>query len=241
MPLPSQETSGSLNRFVLETIDPATECPIQEIGFDAADVAELAALLHLPVEEFDPRALYDLDAADVDQIKARFNLVFDPGNAPVRLRGRHRMDDLPYKVHTGRELAMMLAGTKPLAAFCGQYPPHPSVEEIPQRLFDPYVAQGRFVKREFVVPEKISAPNHCGIVLGIHIVLYALPHEEWRINAHILLGDVAAKSGWSEALERMEGTLLGYADWQNDIHIVNYRKQQSARRKASATENPREQ
>ena len=34
-----------------------------------------------------------------------------------------------------------------------------------------------------------------------------------------LLMDNAAKSGWSEGLERMQGSLLGYEDWQNDIYI----------------------
>jgi hypothetical protein len=29
----------------------------------------------------------------------------------------------------------------------------------------------------------------------------------------------AEKAGWNEGLERTEGSLLGYADWQNDVHI----------------------
>jgi hypothetical protein len=40
----------------------------------------------------------------------------------------------------------MLNGTKPLAAFSGQYPSSLDIEEIPEGVFDPYVAAGIFVK-----------------------------------------------------------------------------------------------
>lgn len=53
----------------------------------------------------------------------------------------------------------------------------------------------------------------------MRIVMYALPHQEWRINAMILLMDTVAKAGWSEGFERMQGSLLGYEDWENDIFI----------------------
>ena len=49
--------------------------------------------------------------------------------------------------------------------------------------------------------------------------MYALPDQEWRINAMLLLLDTADKSGWSEGFERMQGSLLGYEEWQNDIFI----------------------
>jgi hypothetical protein len=53
-------------------------------------------------------------------------------------------------------------------------------------------------------------------------VLYALLGEEWRIDAYILLWDVAGKSGWNEGLERLEGRLLGYEVWQCDFQVKNY-------------------
>lgn len=116
----------------------------------------------------------------------------------------------------------MLKGIKPLACFHGQYPDHPEIEEIPESLFDPYVAAGRFVKREYVVPignREHVVPTDTGRVLGTRRVMYALPTQEWRINAMILLWDTAAKTGWNEGFERMEGSLLGYEAWQNDIFI----------------------
>ena len=54
-------------------------------------------------------------------------------------------------------------------------------------------------------------------------VLYALSHEAWRIEAYLLLWATAEKSGWNAGFERMEGSLLGYEDWQDDIHIARWR------------------
>ena len=51
------------------------------------------------------------------------------------------------------------------------------------------------------------------------IVLYALPQQAWRIDAYLMLQDAAAKSGWNEGFERMQGSLLGYEDWQNDVFV----------------------
>ena len=77
----------------------------------------------------------------------------------------------------------------------------------------PYVAAGRFIKRvQHGIRIKGLGPEH-------RRVFYAQPGEEWRIDAYILMKKVAERSGWGEALERMEGSLLGYEDWQNDVFI----------------------
>ena len=31
-------------------------------------------------------------------------------------------------------------------------------------------------------------------------------------------------TGWTAELEREEGTLLGYQDWQNDIHMKGWKR-----------------
>jgi hypothetical protein len=113
----------------------------------------------------------------------------------------------------------MLEGSKPLACFSGPYPPASDFEEIPERLFDPLVEQGRFVKREYVMLAGYGGPALQSAGLRMRIVMYALPHEEWRIDAMTLLLDSAAKCGWSEGFERMQGSLLGYKDSQNDVFI----------------------
>jgi len=202
--------------FVLRAVDPDTASIAHEARFEVADAATLCALLQKPLSEFDPRAYYELDPEDVTILVRHFHLDFDGHASVVELHPWHPNDDLPYRVHTGRELALMLAGTKPLAAFCDEYPSLHGVKVIPEKEFEPHVAAGRIVKREDIA---LAAPTVRGPRSGIRRVLYALPQESWRIEAYMLLWKTAAKSGWNAGFERMEGSLLGYEDWQNDIHI----------------------
>ena len=206
-------------RFVLEAIDQTTECVTSDVSFEVSDVRELYRMIGINAAEFAAGAVQDLQARDVVQLKSRFEIAFEPEAGAVRLRYWNPIDGLPYKTHTGRELALMFDGSKPLTYFTGQYPPASDVEEIPDRLFDPYVEQGRFAKREYVMLAGYSGPALRRAGLRTRIVMYALPHQEWRINAMTLLMDSAAKCGWSEGFERIQGSLLGYEDWQNDIFI----------------------
>jgi hypothetical protein len=206
-------------RFVLEAIDDTTECIDSEATFVVDDTAEFCRIVGISAGEFDSGAAYDLQAHQVVRLKSRFKIPFEPESRVVRLRHWRPHDELPYKIHTGRELALMLAGTKPLAYFTGQYPPAPAVEEIPERLFDPFVEKGRFVKREYVMLACFGGPALQKAGLRTRIVMYALSHQEWRINAMTLLMDSASKSGWNEGFERAQGSLLGYEAWQNDIFI----------------------
>lgn len=202
-------------QLVLEICDPKTECVKSRVEFEVADVDGLAALLK--IGDFDPFATYDLDKKDTERLKAYANVQIESGSGAARLRRRQEYDDLPYLIHTNRELELMLKGVKPLASFVGQYPPNPDIEEIPERLFDPYVNDGRFVKREYV------ELGTAGDTLRLRRVLYALPVEAWRIDAYILMRQAADKSGWNEGFERMEGALLGYTEWQNDAHLEKWR------------------
>jgi len=205
---------------MLEAIDPSTECPVKNAGFSVTEdeLSILCSILNTTPAEIGG-AEYDLDANVVDDIIRRFAVGFDPRGLPVRLRPHLKSDDLPYRIHTGCELALMLAGTKPLAYFSGRYPSNPDVEEIPDRLFDPWVAKGHFVKREYIELLRDAAGRGWQRGLGIRIVLYALREQAWRIEAFILLLNTAAKAGWNEGFERMQGSLLGYEEWQNDIFI----------------------
>ena len=107
----------------------------------------------------------------------------------------------------------MLQGKKPLAAFCDVLETNCSEEIIPEKTFAPYVTSGKIIRRESISGE---APKQ------LRRVLYALLGEEWRMDAYLLLWEVAGKSGWNESLERFEGRLLGYEEWQCDFQIKNY-------------------
>jgi len=139
------------------------------------------------------------------------------------------MDDLPYELPTGRELEFMLQRGKPFAHFCDEYPAEPCEDVIPEAVFAPYVAQGIFEKREFVEPLFGPPPAGHPHIKGIRYVLYARRYEGWRIDAYIMLRAAAAKSGWSEGFERLEGALLGYEEWQMDAHLDRLRRGPHAR------------
>jgi hypothetical protein len=109
----------------------------------------------------------------------------------------------------------MLEGSKPLAAFVDSYPSDAEYEVIPERHFDPHVAAGRFLKRE----KTYSDQGEDGTHQAFRRVLYAQVKEAWRIDAYLLLHETVKISGWNEGFERMEGTLLGYEQWQNDVFL----------------------
>jgi len=116
---------------------------------------------------------------------------------------------LPYVLHTNRELGLMLSGRKPLAVFGDGAGCHPDVVNRYLRLFDRHVASGRFVRRDQVISNQGGHP--------LHYVLFALPEEEWRIDAML---ELKRAVGWSVEHERREGELLGYEDWMNDWYLA---------------------
>ena len=119
--------------------------------------------------------------------------------------------------HTGHELELMLARRKPLAHFSDYYPPEPSEDVIPGAAFSPYVSSGLFEERLFV---ELQAPDASSPhIRGILHALYALAAESWRIDAYIAMQREGSELGWNERLERLQGSLLGYTDRENDLHI----------------------
>ena len=137
---------------------------------------------------------------------------------------------LPYELHTGRELEFMLERGKPLAHFSDAYPSEPDEEIVPELAFAPHVLDGKFVKREFVEPLSGPPPPGHLHVRGIRHVVYAQSAEAWRIDAYIMMLAAAAKAGWSEGFERLEGSLLGYEEWQTDLHLESLRVGSHAKR-----------
>jgi hypothetical protein len=123
--------------------------------------------------------------------------------------------DLPYRIHTNRELGFMLRGTKPLAVFCDWHGPGSDVIERYLRMFDRHVDRGDLVKRQYDhwPPDNDRPP--------VWVILYALPGQEWRIDEMIQLRSrMYSGTNWSAEDERLQGRLLGYEEWQNDIWIA---------------------
>ncbi|HEY4140520.1 MAG TPA: hypothetical protein VGM57_03850 [Pseudolabrys sp.] len=122
----------------------------------------------------------------------------------------NRLRQLPYVVHTNRELGLMLRGSKPLAYFSEFIGHEPDICIRYWRMFDRHVDQGRIIKREVmdVAPDRPQ--------LTLRRLLYALPGHEWRIDAMLALLDEA---GWCDDKEYRFGALLGYEAWQNDYWL----------------------
>lgn len=109
--------------------------------------------------------------------------------------------------HEGREFELMLSGDKPLSMFVETIPTE--FEAFSEQDFDRLVSQGKLVKHVSI--ETPPAPG--GKTGKVRRVLYALPSEEWRIKALLLVQGlyVSLAPGWRPDLERLIGLLLGYS------------------------------
>jgi hypothetical protein len=107
-------------------------------------------------------------------------------------------------------LPLLIDGRKKLARMSHPYPPLTFEGED---RFDHWVAQGLLHKEEVIEPFDPPTKKWAG-----HRQVYYTPKgEEWRICASKLIWGGFGKAGaWNETLERLEGILFGYDDWQND-------------------------
>lgn len=123
------------------------------------------------------------------------------------------LTDVPEGVgpHEGRELELMLSGAKPLSMFSDVVPPS---FEWPEAEFDVHVEKGAIVKREYLGKTRDEKYT-------IRYVYFALPGEEWRIDAahEINVNPNAAlpEAGVQDDIEI--GRLLGYSDQQIRVFL----------------------
>lgn len=124
-------------------------------------------------------------------------------------------DAIPYLIHTNFELPLMLDGRKPLAVFSDVYPSDWFDDFLAP--FEPFVASGKILRRIIDTPVPALKRHHPGLE-GMRDVLFALPDQAWRIDAYV--EDILNRTrDWDDDLERRQGFLLGYEDWQNDWWI----------------------
>jgi hypothetical protein len=205
--------------FLLQAADPNTGCPALEARFLVADLARLREIIGEPANK-DPELewIYPLESERLVEIERSFGASLASDEHEATLVPWHSLREAPYLIHTGFELALMLEGRKPFAKFANHYPSEWFDELIGR--FDPFVEEGRIVRRILTRPFPEPGCSSNGDVLeGVRDVYFALPGQEWRIDAYLLLCEVGSKAGWSDALVHYEGSLLGYEDWQNDWWI----------------------
>lgn len=109
--------------------------------------------------------------------------------------------------HEGKELDLMLAGKKPLAAFGDIIPEDGIIAEeiIPEIAFAPYVEQGRILRFSQDTPsiKESEVMRH---------VCFTLPDQEWRARTYLWLRE----QSWTGNMPNdthcdvIIGRLLGY-------------------------------
>jgi len=210
-------------RFVLGAFDHEQWCQVLQARLPVTDLEPLRQMLGKAAED-DPELEQDyiLDDDQFAGIAARFNVRLDveqlaSQDLTIFLFRQRRSDKIPYLIHGGYELPLLLEGRKQLARFSEHYPP---MKFKGEEQFDRWVAEGVLHREE--VDEPFDAPFQTsqGTWNGLRTVYYTRKGEEWRIPAVKLVFHAAGKSGgWNEYFERLEGMLFGYEDWQNDWWI----------------------
>lgn len=213
-----QNSGTGPSEFVISAEDHDLVCSVLEARLILSAPRQLVALIP-DADHDDPRLWerpYELDETTWRRIVDTFAIPFDTAGLEGRditvclERRRWISRQVPYLVHTGYELLLLLDGQKKLARMGDVYPPMTFHGED---AFDRRVATGALHREEVIEP--FDKP-HRGW-LGHRTVYYTPKGEEWRIKAMRLIWDACHKSGgWNETYERLEGMLFGYEDWQND-------------------------
>lgn len=192
--------------FVLEAIDENLLYPCLATRFRTAELAKLRSILDIGENDPSFERVYLLSPNETVALCDAFDLNFDCSNREAFLfRDCVSWSRSPYLIHSGYELPLLLEGRKKLAFFDS------SLDSRLRERFDHYVAAGVLHGEE----DLYAPPDPDGRCFGN--IYYTAKGEEWRIPAIKLIRDASGKAGgWNEVFERLEGTLMGYEDWQND-------------------------
>jgi hypothetical protein len=203
----------ALNYFILEAFDPDLLCPWLAQRFATSDLDLLRKLLDVSeADQLEIDGQYLLAPHETDAVCAAFGVEFSHGDREVilfRQPAGSFASTVPYLLHGGYELALMVHGTKPFA-FIHYDSDYEGSREYKAR-FDHYVAQGLlYSENEIEVVDEATGRRRGR-------VFYTLKGEEWRIPAlKFIFGNLKPTDNGFEIRERLEGTLLGYEQWQND-------------------------
>ena len=216
--------------FFLQKVDPSSGFVLNELSCGPYFLDDVSAASGISVEEMRTENFLILDSDELFKINKLFGTDFDPGDNDACLFAWSASDGLPYRVHAGREIMLLMSGRKQLATFAGIFPENEAMVEIPDHLIDKLVENGRFVKVEYCELNPVGNNYY----RGMRYVLVSPKNESWRINAYILLQKTAGMVGWSEPLTRLQGSLLGYSDQENDEYAECVRNRKFSQDASSA-------
>ncbi len=199
----ADDTEGDKQSFfLLQKIDPTTGSWMQQAKFEVHNHLALRGLLSVDVPKRGSGR--EIDGRDYTRLVRHYSLPLDEQAEIAELSQLWSDRDFDPNTHTGRELALMLAGRKPLATFVEVVPDDSELGIIPEDKFAPHVQAGRMSRFEYTTTPKGLGNRK------MRRVLYALPGEEWRFRAHQMIWQLADEYGWSDSFEKIEGFLLGY-------------------------------
>jgi hypothetical protein len=211
-----------MNAFILHAIDPDLLYPCLAVRFETTDLETLRRFLSVDEsEDSQVERQYVLAPLETANLCAAFDIAFDHHNREVILfRDVRRKPSIPYLIHGGYELALMVHGRKPFA-FMDYDSSSKQLRTLKAR-FDHYVSQGILHAH----PEIFESKDQPGRQTGT--ILYTTKGEEWRIPAYELVRMRSKRTANGfENVDRLTGALLGYEEWQNDWWIDNVSTRES--------------
>jgi hypothetical protein len=148
-------TTSTISYFILEVFDREQWCPVLQARFEVPDLAVLHIVLGEQADD-DPdfQCAYTLDSAELAAVVAVFAVRFDPtllqlSKPDIWLFRINSVRTVPYLVHTGYELPLLLDGRKKLAFMDHLYPPMTFVGE---ERFEQWVAKEMLHREEVIEP-----------------------------------------------------------------------------------------
>ena len=151
---------------------------------------------------------FHLTRSDMHWLALSFGLRYQQPSPKGRLSARLWIHDLPYEIHTRRELLMMLEGRKPMAVFSFNPERENEVEALGFQPFNAHVAAGTFEREVETFQSQGMTQRY---------VFFTCPGEEWRVKAYMLMVQMRDLHGHDVRFERMEGLLLGYTEAECDL------------------------
>lgn len=206
--------------FTLSYLSPETATPSHELRFEG-DAGEVARALGLKDAVVPDHAHYQLDRKDLTLLASAVGLALPATGEEVLLRRPDGLETVPYLVHTGYELPLMLEGRKPFAFFSDDAV-SPWLAET-KELFAPHVAAGTLVLDAFEFARMCPTTTGGEKEQRTLYLAYALPGQEWRFErfrqrCNRLFFDWRP---WTVEAEREEGLLLGYSEEQCSWWLAN--------------------
>jgi hypothetical protein len=206
------------SKFSIQWIDPDTGYVVFEIYLDDTARVILSASIEQTIRELGPGSFTMLEPNTVSDINLARDAIARWPALPIRVM--HNVSELPYRTHGGREFDLMMKEKKPLAAF-SYVEKGSTLDRFLKRYFAPEVTQGRFVEGRILDTDASDSDAPLKI-------LYALSSESWRIEAYRMMFEAAKISRWNDALEFIEGSLLGYSPEESQFWF-SFRKTKGLR------------